>query len=106
MLIVARYFSWNEDRMNDWFTNISKYEYELGLKSRPESYTDPKQKASLLMFNKSQICFICCEKMKIPFSLSCGHTFCKNCWKDFILSLVMSKTNCCAAGCMQAGCNM
>lgn len=48
MIIVARYFNWNEDRMNDWFSNIPKYEYELGLKPRPESYTDPKQKASLI----------------------------------------------------------
>lgn len=40
------------------------------------------------------------------FSLSCGHTFCRNDWREYLVKKVEEGSSGIDARCMQAGCNM
>ena len=62
MVIIARHFRWNGDRINDaWFANSHKLQYTLGLKPAPEMKKNAAISSSLLLNNKSWTCLICYE---------------------------------------------
>jgi len=62
MVIIARHFRWNADRINDaWFANSHKLQYTLGLKPAPEMKKNVAISSSLLLNNKSWTCLICYE---------------------------------------------
>lgn len=64
MLIVAKYFRWKEDRMNEWFDRKEKLEFELGIKPLPSTQNDPKMSQSLLKNNPDMECPTCYEPME------------------------------------------
>ena len=57
---------------------------------------------------EGNVCLICYEGLSSnnQFSLSCLHTFCKDCWKEHLLEQLNSDSDMTVACCMQTGCNM
>lgn len=54
----------------------------------------------------SKYCTSCYESFVNPYSLKCGHTFCEDCWLQYLIAKITTGINCCEANCPQAGCNM
>ena len=94
--------------MQAWFTEKDKLKYELGLRfDRTIAKKHPETKHSLPEMHGGY-CPICYEEMndQNSFALACGHTFCKECWKDYLESKVNSGNLGIDASCQQANCNM
>lgn len=63
---------------------------------------------SSLMKHNGGLCQICYDTIDDTnkFSLSCGHTFCKNDWREYLIKKVDQDSTGIDARCMQAGCNL
>jgi len=61
MIIVARHFRWNDERMKAWFDNSDELEFELGLKPLAITQTDPEMSSSLMKNNTDNECLVCYE---------------------------------------------
>jgi len=85
--------------------------YKLGIEYDPNlEKKDPSIRMSLPQHNENH-CLICYEEMSKSglnqvYSLSCKHTFCKNCWMGYVTEKVESGCLGIDANCMQAGCNL
>lgn len=89
-ILVLRYFKWIVSRMNDvYYDDPDKY---LALAHTQFSESEPPEEIE---------CEICCDTVKDPIGLSCGHYFCKSCWKDHITGYPFGILDC---PCMQDGC--
>jgi ariadne-1 len=87
VIIVARHYKWNGDRMQEWLERTKAMEQELGLR--------PK----VVQIGSSQKeCEICCTQV-VEFGLQCGHSFCKECWREHLNTAVCDKLNGCEATC-------
>ena len=92
LIIIARHYKWNQDKMQAWFTEKDKLKYQLGIRfDRTIAKKHPETKNSLPEVHGGY-CPICYEEMndQNSFALACGHTFCKECWKDYLESKVNS----------------
>jgi ariadne-1 len=52
-------------------------------------------------------CPICCDSLPLKddtFRLRCGHRFCKNCWKEYAVTMIKSEGQC-FFRCMENGCS-
>ena len=51
------------------------------------------------------MCMICCDTPPIEeaFSIRCGHKFCTNCWKEYVMTKIKQEGQC-YFKCMQDGC--
>lgn len=84
---IARHFRWSEEKMETvWFEQKDKLELQLGIvfdKSLPKKF--PQMNASTLQQCQGY-CSICYDYMADDnrFSMVCGHTFCKPCWKAYL----------------------
>lgn len=43
------------------------------------------------IINQNKVCEVCAEPSNAFLNMGCGHTFCINCYKDYIISAVGSK---------------
>lgn len=96
--------------MNDWFDQKDKLEIQLGIKTSKKVENDPKLQATLLKNLEDMMCPICYEEMEEGqyMSLACGHTFCNDCWTNFLMTEVKGtkSLNQSEAMCQQQGCNL
>jgi len=78
--VLLRQFKWNKERLVDnYLENSEKTLREAGLSSLElERRLDSKEK----MFS----CLICLDDLPAAdtYALSCGHRYCKTCWKGFL----------------------
>ena len=106
---IARHFRWNSEAMEtQWFEKKAKLELELGIVFDPKLvYQYPNLNYSL-MKNNGGVCLICYEALNDAnkFCLSCGHTFCLNDWREYLIKKVEEGSSGLDAKCMQAGCNL
>ena len=94
--------------MQNWFEQENRLKFELGLEfdqrlpaQRPDmKYSTPQHHGGY--------CLICYEEISAEnsFAMSCGHTFCKTCWQQYLIEKVKSGYTGIDARCMQAGCNL
>ena len=76
-LILLHFFQWNKENLqNTFFENENKYKILAGIILKNQ-----------IEINKDNNCLICYEDIsKTETScLICNHTFCRNCWKDYLI---------------------
>lgn len=90
MVIVARYFNWRDDKMNQWFEKMDMLQTEIGLQPLAKCLTDPAISSSLLKNNPDMACPVCYDDLtdENSYSLECGHTFCYDCWQMHLTAVV------------------
>ncbi|CAF4177622.1 unnamed protein product [Rotaria sordida] len=84
--LLLHYFKWNKQRLLEQFYEIDHNEFFQQAKIiNPFS-----EKISI---NEStNICSICCsDEQKEMFSLECKHTFCNDCWKDYLINQIINE---------------
>ena len=94
--------------MNAWFTEQETLKYRLGLEFDASiRETHPETNASLPEMHGGY-CPICYEELneETSFALACGHTFCVECWKDYLTTKVQAGPEGVDALCQQVNCNM
>lgn len=108
MILIARHCSWQNDKiMSDWVDNQDRLQFELGLIPRPDLRKDKRVNVSLPENNREKVCLSCYEPLdKTKFALMCGHTFCRECWRQHLVARLSAGINECTARCMQEGCNV
>mmetsp|Transcript_1826 Transcript_1826/g.2594 ORF Transcript_1826/g.2594 Transcript_1826/m.2594 type:complete len:270 (-) Transcript_1826:673-1482(-) len=106
LIIVARHYKWNQDKMHAWFSEQDSLVCRLGLEFDSKAAT-PEMGASLPEMHGGY-CPICYEKIDEgnSFALACKHTFCNECWKEYLTTKVESGPEGVNSLCQQAGCNM
>ncbi|BFU21290.1 zinc finger protein, putative [Entamoeba histolytica HM-1:IMSS-B] len=92
--LLLRHFKWNVNKMNDvYFDDPDKYLVLSGTKM-PER-DPPKGKVT---------CDVCYEEVNEVTGLSCGHYYCKNCWREYIEEAMKRGPNFIDSLCMCQGC--
>lgn len=108
LIKIAKKFKWNEDAMsNEWFTNMDKLKYQLGIEFDPKLLKSKPYLKPIV----SKDCQICCDQFtnsgdSRPFALKCKHTFCISCWVNYLLEMMRHGVEGIDATCMQSDCNM
>lgn len=84
--LVAKHYFWNQERIDEkWFDQQEKLQYDLGLYFRPGLENSKKLNVSLRANLDEDLCLICYEELGgNELALACGHTFCKDCWKEHV----------------------
>mmetsp|Transcript_896 Transcript_896/g.3259 ORF Transcript_896/g.3259 Transcript_896/m.3259 type:complete len:534 (-) Transcript_896:162-1763(-) len=80
---LLRHFNWNVGRLQeDWFQDESTIRTEVGIKERSTGHASGPS---------TDQCGICFESYSAGemFSESCGHSFCRSCWKGYFKSAAM-----------------
>ncbi|KAL7721354.1 RBR-type E3 ubiquitin transferase [Entamoeba marina] len=91
--LLLRYFKWNVNKMNDlYYDDPDKY---LELSHIEVNGKEPEKGPTT--------CDVCYEEVDELISLSCGHGFCKNCWKDHVVEC-LNGPNAIDSLCMASGC--
>eukprot|EP01113_Clastostelium_recurvatum_P009537 TRINITY_DN1459_c0_g1_i1.p1 TRINITY_DN1459_c0_g1~~TRINITY_DN1459_c0_g1_i1.p1 ORF type:complete len:516 (-),score=173.31 TRINITY_DN1459_c0_g1_i1:106-1653(-) len=78
-LVLLRHFKWNKEKLIERFMeNPDKLSADAGI---PDLKMERPAPGGLPV-----TCMICCEKYPQPdtYALSCGHRYCKDCWKSYI----------------------
>ncbi len=102
-------YKWNLDKItDDWYNDVDKNRKKIGIDSDENSV---KQLAKENVIINSDFCLICYSPVKIKskidcFALKCGHVFCNDCWKDFIVNKLDDYFCCLYSSCPQKGCNL
>lgn len=108
LIHAARHYKWDQEKMEgQWFDNQAKLVKELGIEFEKKLNNDPAINYSTASKNGG-VCVICYEPLsaQTKFSMECGHEFCLDCWREFLIEKVRSGPQGLQAGCMQVGCNM
>ena len=82
---------WNSDKLEQiWFDNMDKMSHQAGILVSPDAIKETKIYAKTLA-NIGGNCLICYGDLtpKNSFSLKCNHSFCDNCWKNYLLESVL-----------------
>ncbi|PIA53345.1 hypothetical protein AQUCO_00900133v1 [Aquilegia coerulea] len=100
--ILLRHYSWNDTEAHDsWFADEEKVRTTIGLLKKPLVLSDQ------LDNKKSKItCGICfedyyCDRM---YGTSCGHLFCRSCWKTYISTSIKDGPGCLNLRCPELKC--
>jgi ariadne-1 len=107
---IAMHYRWNREKMDaEWFEAKQDLEKRLGI-TFDESIAkqNPEMQESLPGKNGGY-CLICYEEFSSKddsFALSCRHSFCTNCWTQYLCEKVESGFHGIDAQCMQAKCNL
>ena len=94
--------------MHQWFTEQDSLKHRLGLEFDARiSESHPDTTCSLPHMHGGY-CPICYEELteETGFALACGHTFCGECWKDYLTTKVQAGADGIDALCQQVNCNM
>ena len=83
LLIVARHYTWKEDLMIEWFQRTEQDEYKMGIKVRNQTNR---------ALQNDDLCPSCYEQMTQHEALACGHSFCEDCWRQFLVTEVFQGT--------------
>ena len=108
LIIIARHYAWNQDRMQDWFNQQDQLKFVLGLEFNAALATKHPQINSSLPSQHGGYCQICYSEIDASnsFALACQHTFCNECWTQYLSEKVRSGFHGISAACMQTQCNM
>ncbi len=105
-ITVLMNYKWNMDKVNQlWFEDIEGNRKKFGLDSDEES---KKQLAKMKVEINTNYCLVCYSDVDSTnsFKLNCGHTFCDDCWKGNIETLLEDVFCCLYSTCMQKSCNL
>ena len=83
-------------------------QYSLGIEVDPDLAKKKPDTTVSLPENHGGYCLVCYDELNEDnqFSLKCGHTYCKVCWKGYLSDKVNTDFTGIDANCMQLGCNL
>ena len=102
-------YKWNLDKINDdWYNDVDGNRKKFGIDQDENSL---KELATEKVSSNTNYCLICYSPVDIKnksdcFALRCGHVFCNDCWKDFIVNKLDDYFCCLYSTCPQKGCNL
>lgn len=102
-------YKWNLDKINDdWYNDVDGNRRKFGIDQDENSV---KQLAKEKVKSGTNFCLICYSPVdnkskKDWYALKCGHVFCNDCWKDFIVNKLDDYFCCLYSTCPQKGCNL
>ena len=92
LIHAARHYKWDQEKMEgQWFDNQAKLVKELGIEFDTKLNNDPAINYSTPAKNGG-VCVICWEPLsaQTKFSMECGHEFCLECWREYLIEKVRS----------------
>ncbi|KAI5454771.1 hypothetical protein NCC49_003655 [Naganishia albida] len=114
---LLRHFRWNREKLTEtYWENSEKVLDDAGLEiiKSPVTATKPlpsrTKSRSAVASKKPFECPICCidysadEVERQTLDLSCGHRFCKECWKGYLENKIMDEAESGRIQCMETGC--
>eukprot|EP00357_Protocruzia_adherens_P007125 CAMPEP_0114976138 /NCGR_PEP_ID=MMETSP0216-20121206/2500_1 /TAXON_ID=223996 /ORGANISM="Protocruzia adherens, Strain Boccale" /LENGTH=503 /DNA_ID=CAMNT_0002337021 /DNA_START=56 /DNA_END=1567 /DNA_ORIENTATION=- len=103
-MIVLRYFKWNGAKVEEsWFDDPDRLSRKIGISAE----NVPKgvdSKHGLRNLTKDADCFICCGQSTKMYALKCSHSFCEECWEDFLTAKLDEGKSSINATCPSYGC--
>ena len=92
----------------EWFENVETLQYKIGIEVDPNLATDKPETTTSLPENHGGYCAICYEELNedTQFMLKCQHTFCTECWREYLIDKIKTDYTGIDALCMQMGCNL
>ena len=108
LIVIARHYEWNQDKMQDWFVQQESLKFQLGLSFDYRLPQNAPHMNTSLPNQHGGYCQVCYSEITDAnsYSLDCKHTFCSECWTDYLTEKVRSGYQGINASCMQGGCNM
>ncbi|UJR20497.1 hypothetical protein I4U23_023625 [Adineta vaga] len=87
--LLLHHFKWNKQRLLEKFYEMDSNEFFQQAKIiNPFSQTIVTSEESTAM----NICLICCsDEEKQMFNLECKHTFCNDCWKNYLINQIVNQ---------------
>ena len=92
LILIARHFNWNKDRMNNWFgPDQPNLKLILGLEFDPTLTIKHPEMSASLPGQHGGYCLVCYEELNDnnKFALACNHTFCVDCWRQYLSDKVI-----------------
>ncbi|KAJ9125203.1 hypothetical protein QFC22_000157 [Naganishia vaughanmartiniae] len=114
---LLRHFRWNSEKLTEtYWEDPKKVLDDAGLEAitSPVVATRPlpsRTKSRIAAASKEPFeCPVCCieytgsETESETLGLSCGHRFCKDCWKEYLENKIMDEAESGRIQCMESGC--
>ncbi|KAJ9108851.1 hypothetical protein QFC21_000171 [Naganishia friedmannii] len=114
---LLRHFRWNSEKLTEtYWEDPKKVLDDAGLEAiaSPVVATKPlpsRTKSRITATSKEPFeCPVCCieytggETESETLGLSCGHRFCKGCWKEYLENKIMDEAESGRIQCMESGC--
>ena len=111
IISILRHFKWNQTKVEEkWFENMEKLEYQIGIKYDKSLVNEHKDIDISHEKNNNGTCYVCFDvfdKSRKPFSLLCGHQFCRGCFSYYLKDKVKETgARCVFTRCPQPNCNV
>lgn len=102
-ILVLIYYNWNIDKIEtNWYDNVEINSIKCGITLSKET---EKKLLDEGAEKYSNICSICMSEKDDTFkNLDCGHSFCSDCWKDYLKEQIKDLYSILSTKCMQHNC--
>ena len=98
---LLMYFKWQKENIfNSYMSDGEKAVKDAGVYERSKCIIQNSNGAE----QECQICMDDCSNENMM-SMPCGHSFCLDCWEDFLKNMLSSGPSCIFTKCPQFGCN-
>ena len=101
-ILAMIHYEWNLDNLDNWYEDVDTNKSQSGIDLSNETKEKLEKEGIESNGNTCLTCFE--EKNDTFFSLNCGHQFCGECWKEYLLEKLKNPLGCLFAKCQQAGC--
>ena len=104
-ILVLIYYNWNMDKiLTNWYDDVDKHSIKCGIKLSKET---EEQLSKEGVEKNSDYCPICYSEKDDTFkNLDCGHSFCGDCWKDYLAEHTKDLYTILTTTCMQHNCTL
>lgn len=102
-ILALIYYNWSYEKLSEnWFSDVDLNTFKAGIRLSPQL---KKKMESDLIESNGDNCLVCFEEKNENFAcLSCGHMFCKDCWRDYLQEKCVDFYTVMTTKCPQAGC--
>ena len=101
-ILAMIYYKWNIDNLDNWYEDVEQNKINAGIELSPQKKEEFK-KNGIESFGDN--CLVCFEEKNDDFyCLNCGHQFCADCWKDYLIEKLKSPLGALQVKCLQEGC--
>ena len=107
---LLKHFRWDTQKLLEQLfdSNRDQLFNDIGIIVIKDSAKKSKKRRLRSGTKEEALCLICFLSVKLfeMFGLDCGHHYCKDCWKQYLTTKIMSEGNVTAIKCAQTDCNV